>query len=511
MSNILVLNMGMKSIRSIIFDSDGNKLTSASVPITTALEEGTVTQNPKEWWEKGCKVIADTLDVVNSEEIDYITVTTSSACLLAVDKNINPLTQCMMVSDKRARKESDHLKQTLAYEETYEKTGLEMDSYLMLPKALWIKHHEEAIYRNTYKFLAPNDYLIAKLSGGRCITDYMNAQKWHYDIERDCYPQNLLDEIGMDTDKLPEVSAPGTYVGNVAQEISLETGLSVRTKVILSTYDAICSFIGSGVSKEGEACDISGTVTVFRTVSSKKIEGKLKGIQQIPYKEIGIHILGGSNNMGGGLIEWVKQCYYQNEALPYELMEKDALEAGVGAGGLVFLPYLLGERTPIWDYDARGVFFGLERTHTRKEMTRAVFESTGFIDLDMISAIEQNGGVVNTIRISGGLARVGLISKIKADVTGKDIEVLDEFETTASGAAMIALFGQKEFATIEAAAEKFARVRMIIKPNMKNHDRYLKLYELYKDTYMTLKDLFVKRIDIVSQVIGDRKIKIENL
>ena len=128
--------------------------------------------------------------------------------------------------------------------------------------------------------------------------------------------------------------------------------------------------------------------------------------------------------MGGGLIEWVKQCYYQNEMLPYELMEKDASEASLGAGGVIFLPYLLGERAPIWDHNARGVFFGLERMHTRKEMTRAVLESTGFIDLDMIAAIEEVGLKINTIRLSGGLARLNTVSQIKSDITGREVQVL---------------------------------------------------------------------------------------
>ena len=129
----------------------------------------------------------------------------------------------------------------------------------------------------------------------------------------------------------------------------------------------------------------------------------------------------------------------------------------------------------------------------------------------MIHAIEKNGGRVDKIRLSGGLARVGLISQMKADITGKYIEVLDEFETTASGAAVIALLGQNELRDLDDAAEKFANVRMIIKPNRKKHEKYLKLYQLYKETYETLKPLFPKRKEIVSQVLGDKKIKIENL
>lgn len=287
--------------------------------------------------------------------------------------------------------------------------------------------------------------------------------------------------------------------------------MSRKAKVIVTTYDAICSFVGSGTSEEGEASDVSGTVTVFRAVSRKEIAGPLTKIQQIPYFEGRMNIIGGSNNLGGGLIEWVKQCYYSNEKLPYEQMEKDASEAALGAGGVIFLPYLLGERAPIWDSEARGVFFGLERMHTRKEMTRAVFESTGFIDLDMLNAIEETGAEVKTIRVSGGLARVGLVSQIKADVTGREIHVLSEFETTATGAAMMAFYGQGVFASLQEASEIFAQVRMIIRPNRSNFLKYQDLYGLYKETYETLKPLFSKRNEIANRLYHSTKVKIENL
>ena len=234
-------------------------------------------------------------------------------------------------------------------------------------------------------------------------------------------------------------------------------------------------------------------------------------IYNIPYYNEGANIVGGSNNLGGGLIEWVKQCYYLKDEYPYEIMEKEAAESDIGARGLLFLPYLLGERTPIWNDDARGVFFGLERMHTRKDMTRAVFESKGFIDLSIIEAIKESGVEVSSVRLSGGLARINLISQIKADILGKDVLILSEFETTASGAAMIALTGQGVYPDIKSAAEKFAIIGMIIKPNMVNNKKYMYMYELYKETYKTLEPLFKKRNELISNLKNEKEIQIENL
>lgn len=149
--------------------------------------------------------------------------------------------------------------------------------------------------------------------------------------------------------------------------------------------------------------------------------------------------------------------------------------------------------------------------HTRKDMTRAVFESTGFIDLDIIEATRETGVEVQSTRLSGGLARLNLVSQIKADVLGKDVLVLSEFETTASGAAMLALIGQGIYENVKNAAERFVRIRMIIKPNQENHKKYIRMYELYKDTYQTVKELYVRRIRALEQIRDDREIQIENL
>lgn len=509
MKNVMVINMGLKSIRSIIFNQDGLKIGSAAISINTAINDRCVEQNPKEWWEKAEIIIHNSLKDAGNPTIDIITVTTSASCLVCMDKNGNALGSAFMVSDKRAEEEALEIKNMPEFQEIYNATKLDITSSLMLPKIYWVKKNLPEIFEKTEFFLTPNDFLIYQLTG-KCVTDYLNAVKYHYSTETKQYPHSLLSKLGIKVEKLPEVLNIGDCVGNVLPVVAERLGIKAETKVVLSSYDAICSFIGSGVSDEGESSDVSGTVTVFRTLTRKKALSSSK-IYNIPYYNEGANIVGGSNNLGGGLIEWVKQCYYLKDEYPYEIMEKEAAESDIGARGLLFLPYLLGERTPIWNDDARGVFFGLERMHTRKDMTRAVFESTGFIDLSIIEAIKESGVEVSSVRLSGGLARINLISQLKADILGKDVLVLSEFETTASGAAMIALTGQSVYPDIKSAAEKFAIIRMIIKPNMANNQKYMYMYELYKQTYKTLEPLFKKRNELISNLKNEKEIQIENL
>ena len=510
MCNTLVVNMGLKSIRCIIFDHHGFKLGSAAQAINTAINNKRVEQDPDEWWEKAQVVMAKALVDAGRPLITFITATASASCLVCVDADGNALDNAYMVSDKRAEAEADEISHMAEFQKIKEKTNLDMSASLMLPKILWVKNHMPEIFEKTAYFMTPNDYLIHKMCRA-FVTDYLNAVKYHYILSESCYPQKLLEKLHIPVSKLPTVLGIGDRAGLLDAALAERLGLSAKTQIIVTSYDAICSFVGSGVSEDGEASDVSGTVTVFRVLSKGRTITNSSKVYELPFYQEQAQIIGGSNNLGGGLIEWVKQCYYQREIYPYEIMEKDAGESDIGARGLIFLPYLLGERAPIWDDNARGVFLGLERMHTRKDMTRAVFESTGFIDLDMLNAIGETGAEVHSVRLSGGLARINLISQIKADILGRDVMVLSEFETTASGAAMLVLLGQGMYRNVKEAAGKFAVVRMIIKPDRENHRKYLSMYELYRDTYGTLKPLFEERRRILERIRSDREVNIENL
>jgi len=508
--NLLVLNMGLKSIRSIIFDQRGNTLASASRPLETLINGDWVTQNPDEWWAKSLEVINESRRIVGGE-IKYITVTASASCLVYVDKDGNPLDNAIMVSDGRAINESLELGKKTEFSKVSKATGLGSDPYLMLPKIMWVKNNQPTLFSKTYKFLSPNDYLIFKLSG-MFYTDSFNAKKIHFNEDENLYPVKLLNKLGIKISTLPKVVSPGVVIGFVNSETSKLLNFNDAVKVIITTYDAISSFIGSGPFDEGDAVDVSGTVTNFRVLTRKdNLKPSLKIFNQ-SFNDWGINIVGGSNNLGGGLIEWVKQCYYINENQPYEVMEKEASESEIGANGLIFLPYLLGERAPLWNNNARGVFFGIERIHTRKDMTRAVFESTGFIIKDLIESIEETGLKINKIRLSGGLARINLISQLKADITGKDIIILDNFETTAVGSAIIAYVGLGVFKNFESAANTFVSVNKIINPIQSNYKYYKHLHNLYKETYLALKDLFDYRQNLMKIIYTDKEESvIENL
>lgn len=494
---LLVINLGLKSIRCIVFDWRGEKLAFSSRLLETTLKNDRVEQDPQEWWDKAQETAREVLSKKGlASRVGYVTVTASSSCLIPLGDNLLHQYPAIMVSDRRAEMQAGALSALPAFAPVKQATGLESNPSLMLPKIMWLKDEEPEVFAKSRFFVSPNDYMIGRLTG-TVVTDHFDAQKFHYDAMEKTYPIALFNELGLNEDQIPPSVSPGFDVGRVLPEVASSLGLRANTRVIVSTYDAICAFFGSGVSILGEACDVSGTVSSLRVLTAQHIQDPSGRTLITPFADDDVYIVGGSNNLGGGLIEWTKQALYSRDEFPYQVMEEEARGAVLGAGGLTFLPYLMGERAPVWDVDARGVFFGLERYHGRGDMACAVFESTAFAIRHLMEAIEDAGARIDRIRVSGGLTRIPLVQSLKADITGREIAVVDEFETTALGAAMLVGRGVGIFGDLQGAA-KISRVRLTIHPDPERHAMYHDHYQMYRDTYQTLKPLFKKRAAVLA-------------
>lgn len=510
---ILVLNLGLKSIRAIVFDDNGAKRASAARTVKTMLTGGWIEQDPEEWWRLALEVMKGVLtDSEVRHGLQGITVTSSSCCLVCLDRENRVLRPAIMVSDNRALCEARELGKSEAFLEARESNGnLAAEPSLMIPKVMWLQRHEKEVFENTAMFLASNDFLVRFLCG-EAVTDPLNAEKFCYRPREGKYSERLMQEEGIPLDKLPRVAAQGTVAGELLESVKKSMGITSRLQipVILTTYDAICAFFGSGTHEEGDACDVSGTVTSLRVLSQSSCHAEGSSIYSQYEAQTGSQIVGGSNNLGGGLIEWAKQCFYVGEPDPYTMMEYDAGEGGLGAEGLVFLPYLLGERAPLWDSDARGVFFGLERRHQRQHLVRSVFESAAYSLVFLKEAIEAVGCDFKRLRVSGGLARIDLIAQIKADVLQTEVDVLEEFETTSMGAFLLASMALGRIGSLADAAS-FVRVRRRMAPDGERGRRYGELVKFYKELYHVSRPLFVKRQRLMEVIYDKHAVSIENL
>ena len=300
----------------------------------------------------------------------------------------------------------------------------------------------------------------------------------------------------------------------VARALRERLGLPDDCRVVLSTYDAICAVYGSGVGNLRDACDVSGTVTSFRAVTDRPDPDPAGRLFVTPHVGEGRYLAGGSNNLGGGVIEWAKQVLFPDDTDPYAVMEREALESPPGAAGLTFLPYLLGERAPVWDPTARGVFFGLGRNHTRSDMIRAIFEGVGYSVLDIADRLADMSVGVDRVWASGGLARIAPINQIKADMLGVPVSLTEELETTALGAALVAGVNAGRYGSIEEAIEACVRPAAAFEPVAARTRMYRDFFAVYRDLYDRLQPLFVERAALLeehSEVLRTTLTRTENL
>ncbi|MCR4264092.1 MAG: FGGY family carbohydrate kinase [Candidatus Roizmanbacteria bacterium] len=510
----LIINLSLRSIRVIVFDRKGKKVYEDWLPVRTSISGSNVEQDPNEWWE----LLQNLLETLSRKKdiasnIRYISVTSSGLCLVMLDDRGTVLGKSIMVSDKRAGAESTELSEK--FSDYFDKhQNMRAIPSFMMPKILWLKHHEPLIFKNTSLYMASNDFLIYRLTG-KFVTDYLNAEKMYYDVESKKYPASLLTYIGIRTSQLPQVEAIGTKIGTAGTPIQKLLGAGRPISVAVSTYDAVCALIGSSTYQPGELNNVCGTCSSYRMFLPKKHEltGSTLIVQSLPEEKS--FIIGGSNNLEGGVLEWAKECFYgdsylKDDSFLYGLMQKEAEKSELGAGGIIFLPYLLGERVPFSDPHVRGMFFGVERFTRRGDIIRSIYEAVAFQARLMIDEFETSEIEVSSITMSGGVAKMPFAAKIRSDVLGMPVHVLSEIETTALGAFILTEKAHGKITSIKEGT-KHVTVKKTYIPNMHHHNAYSSLFLLYKQLYTTNKALFESKQAVTEKIINYQKTVLQNL
>lgn len=501
-SNFLVVNLGLRSIRAILFDAEGQNLASEGYQLETRVSGDEVEQDPERWWELAVDAVRS-VQAATDSKTGYVTVTSSSCNLVCTNSNNDPSHPSLLVSDKRSTTEAEWLSNNDTFADILSHNNFSTSASYLPPKILWLKHNEPKTYERTATFGTSNSYLTSKFIGQH-ITDNLDAEKFYYHRDEG-YPADLLDTLELIPEDLPEVVPVGTQVGTIKNEVADLLNLSQDTQFIVTTYDALAAFWGSGVTTPGEAGNVCGTCSSLRVYAdNEEMDLDLDGgtLKAQHFTRPGVMVVGGSNSLEGGLLEWAKSSLYaadpEEDGALFDKMEADAAAEPVGANGLVFLPYLLGERAPFDDPDVRGSFFGLERNHGREDMMRSVFESIGFLTRHMVEAIEDAGVGVDRLKIAGGLTRRKLACQIKADVTGKPIVLVDELENTALGCMIIMRSTIDPKRSIEELSDDIVEKAQVFEPDPEKHERYTKQYELFRELYKTNRHLFKQRAELVA-------------
>ena len=461
---IFSLDIGSTVVKGSFTSIDGNKKYYASRRLEKSF-------SPHEWIFVLKEITAE-LTAKSAEKPSVIAVSGNGPTLVAADKNGELLEPVISWLDRRASGQAEYLSEVLL--------EYNFDASFLLPKALWLKENMPDVYKNTRFFLSAPESVVFRLTGsavtvvtGRTFSSYF-------------WDENVFSKIDIDKDKFPRFVSPGTIAGKVSKTASEESGLPRGIPVIASGADFIITLLGSGAVFPGRACDRSGTSEGFNYCSEKLISDR----RLMCYEHIikPCYNISGIISTTGKAFDWVKSVLGFTDT-GYAALDKQIEKTSFGAKNLIFLPYLAGERAPLWNPDAKGVFFGLTLDHGRLEMARSVLESAGFALRHVIETIEENGFEINNFRITGGPSRSPLWNQIKADITGKRVLVPKDRESELTGSYLLALYALGHIDNLQDSADRFIQMERVYEPDLKKRALYEDLFMKYREIYRKLKEL----------------------
>ncbi|MEW6128414.1 MAG: xylulokinase [Acidobacteriota bacterium] len=492
MKLFLGLDISTTGAKALIIDETGNVISESTTSLTLAnLRPLWSEQNPEDWWNAISESIKTCLAQKNilGEQIVSIGLTGQMHGLVLLDEKGEVLRPAILWNDQRCSDECEEIRQRLGRETLIQTTGNEALTGFTAPKILWVQNHEPEIYRRVKQILLPKDYVRYRLTGKFAMDKADGSGTILFDLKNRNWSEAVLKTLNIPSEWLPPTFEGHEITGEVSVDGAIATGLNAGTPVVAGGGDQAAQAVGVGAVQSGIVALTLGTSgVVFASTDAPFIEpeGRLHAFcHALPNRW---HFMGVMLSAAGSF-QWFKDTL-ASEVSFSELTER-ASEIPAGSDGLIFLPYLTGERTPHPDPFARGAWIGLTIRHHRAHLTRAVMEGVGFGLLDSFSLIK-NAGLesIEQVRVSGGGAKSQLWQQILADLFGVELVKVNTTEGAAYGAALLAGVGSGFWADIQIACSETIKIIGKTEPNRKNETVYRELYGLYKNLYPILKPTF---------------------
>ena len=498
---ILSHDLGTTGDKATLFSEDGRLISSAFTPYQTYYPEaGWAEQNPNDYWRAFCESTAKLINQakVKPGDIGVVSFSGQMMAALPVDEKGNALRYSIIWADLRSTRQAEKVAERIEPERVYELTGHRLSASYSATKIMWIRENEPDIYKKASKFIHAKDFVVCRLTGN-IFSDFSDATGMNLlNIESLEWSEELLGATGIERGKLPDLLESTSVAGKVTKEAASESGLMEGTSVVIGGGDGPCATCGAGVVRGGEAYIYLGTSTWMGLASNHPLIDPGKRTFTFSHLKRGLYMAAGTMQAGGGSLKWFrdvigdaeKYAAMKAEVDAYELLTLKAGEVPCGSRGLIFLPYLMGERSPLWDPHARGCFIGLTMVHKKSHLIRAVLEGVACNMRSIAEAFEEQGFQFTAIRIIGGGAKSRLWRSIFADVLGKPIQRLNFIdEATSIGAAIAGGVGVGMFLSLGDAV-RFVKVEEEVHPFEKNVKLYNEYYRAFKECYPRLVEVF---------------------
>ena len=433
---VIGLDVGTTGTKAVVVDKGGNTLGSGYREYALKSEGGRVTQSAADWWDAAVYAIRTATKDIDKNEIAAISLSTQAASMLCADSDGDAKSEVITWMDTRSATEAEELSAAIGKEAVYKKSGWLPTPVLDAAKILWIKENLPELFKSCDYFISTLEYMNMKLCG-QCVIDPTNAaMRQMFDIQTGKWDKDILDYIGIDEGRLPEILPIGALVGTLTPAAAEELGLHTGVKVFNGAHDQYCASIGSGAIDAGDMLLATGTTWVVLGICDKLLYTE-------NHISPGIHALPGrfgalaSLVSAGSALNWYKSIIDGD----FKEMDRKAAERMESAKDLFVLPYVCGAGFPHNRPDLRGAMIGLDKGHDKYDIARALMEGVAFEAASVLELFKEQGMNISTLMMTGGAARSDLWSEIVGYVTGCDIWRMQEPETCCIGAAMTAAVG----------------------------------------------------------------------
>lgn len=495
MELLLGIDVGSSSAKVGLFTFEGRLISMTSrVYATHEPQPGWKEQDAAAWWGAVTDAIHQIGSKNNLNQVQAIGCTGHICSHTFVDKAGNPLRPSLGFQDQRAITESEQLYSRMRREELTAELGIDLPPAATwpLPRLLWFQNHEPETLEKAYCLLHAKDFINFHLTGEFAAD--ASSHRGLVNLKTGREAERVLSRLGLPRHLLPPLQNPEQVMGRVLKSASAVTGLPEGVPVVTGWNDLNASVLGSGAVNEGDAFDVTGSSEHVGMVTSRR-----PGAPQLMYAPFlpGKHLFYGMTLNGGGVLTW----YCETFGRSIEEVTRLAESVPAGSEGLFFLPYLDGERAPVWDSRAAGAFVGIRSHHTQGHFGRAVLEGVAFSLLQIFELVEQEAGrLVTPIVVSGGAARIQLWNEIKTNIWGKPAVVPENVHTGFLGAAMLAAVATGRYASCETAAQGMVKIAEMPPVTRGLPDLYRKAYEQFCEIYPSLRSHFLQvfedRVDI---------------
>lgn len=498
---ILAHDLGTTGNKATLFNSQAKVCASSFQGYDTDYPQPNwVEQNPEDWWQAICVSTRQLLEKAHIKPKDVVCICFSGQMMgcVAVDRQANPLRTAIIWADTRATPEAQTFIDQIGMEPAYRITGHRASSSYSGEKMMWIRNHQPDIYKQVYKFLQAKDFIVARLTG-QFVTDYSDASGTNlYDLKRKTWSPQLLAIAGLDPNLLPQLHGSTDVVGEITRLAAEAIGLTAGTPVVIGGGDGSCAAAGAGVVRDGSAYNYVGSSSWIGIAAKEPIFDP--GMRTFTFAHLvpDMYTPTGTMQAAGGAYQWLRDnlCLPEKEAAgqlglsPYELMNLQVLKSEPGAKGLMFFPYLLGERSPRWNPDARGAFFGLSMSHTRADMMRATLEGITLNLRVILEAFQQQGINIPAMRVIGGGANGAVWRQIMADIYGIPVQRPALLaEATSFGAALAGGIGVGLYSSFN-LAEELTPIVDTSEPTIELKAVYDRLYGIFNRAYDAFEPLY---------------------